>query len=261
MIEGLDESNVDELLDILGTKPLANITMIADCTQLKPWCDIRILKQNGKLTAAFSLYHDLDFLAGAFWTESSASLQALMRDFDDQIRGKSLVVICNEDQLKILGEVCDNVTPFRERQMTANTSSNLIDWGHTEPEKLSPLDADELRRLYVNCGIPAWTPSVLELGPFYGIRDVKENIVCVAGVHYVTRFGAEIGNVATHPDYRRRGLASSCIRAVADELLNDIPIVILHFFEENKPAQLLYERMGFSYTKSDPVYFTRVDFD
>jgi len=67
--------------------------------------------------------------------------------------------------------------------------------------------------------------------------------------------------VATHPDFRRRGLASSCVRAVADELLIDIPIVILHFFEENRPAQLLYERMGFSYSNNDPVYFTKVKFD
>ncbi|NOR38720.1 MAG: GNAT family N-acetyltransferase [Candidatus Thorarchaeota archaeon] len=261
MIEDLDESNVDDLLGILASKPLANITMIADCTQLKHWCDIRLLKQDGKLTAAFSLYHDLDFLAGAFWAESSASLHTLLRDFDDQIRGQSLVIICNEDQLKMLSAVCDNVVPIRERQMIADNSSNLSEWGDVPPEKLSPLDADDLRKLYINCGIPAWTPSVLELGPFYGIRDVKENIVCVAGVHYVTRFGAEIGNVATLPDFRRRGLASSCIRAVAEELLDDIPIVVLHYFDENRPAQLLYERMGFSYSDSDPVYFTKVRFD
>jgi len=252
---------VDELLGILAAKPLANITLIADCTQLKPWCDIRILKQNGKPTAAFSLYHDLDFLAGAFWAEGSASLLTLLHDLNDQIRGKSLVIICNDDQLRILSAVCDNVEPLRERQMIADNSSNLIEWGDSLPEKLSPLDAVDLRKLYINCGIPAWTPNVLELGPFYGIRDANENIVCVAGVHYVTRFGAEIGNVATHPGYRRRGLASSCIRAVADELLSDIPLVILHFFEENRPAQLLYERMGFSYSKSDPVYFTKVEFD
>jgi len=252
---------VDELLSILTAKPLANITMIADCTQLKPWCVIRILKQDGKPTAAFSLYHDLDFLAGAFWAESSASLHTLLRDFDDQLREESLVIICNKDQLKILSAVCDKVVPIRERQMIADNSSILREWGGIPPEKLSPLDAIDLRKLYINCGIPAWTPSVLELGPFYGIRDAKENIVCVAGVHYVTRFGAEIGNVATHPGFRRRGLASSCIRAVADELLSDIPIVILHFFEENLPAQVLYERMGFSYSNSDPVYFTKVKFD
>ncbi len=257
----MDESNVDELLGILTAEPLANITMIADCTQLKPWCDIRILKQNGKTTAAFSLYHDLDFLAGAFWAENSASLHTLLRDFDDQIRGQSLVIICTEDQLKILSTVCADVIPIRERQMIADNSSSLSEWGDVSPEKLFPLDADDLRRLYINCGIPAWTPSVLGLDPFYGIRDVKENIVCVAGVHYVTRFGAEIGNVATLPDFRRRGLASSCIRAVADELLNEVPIVALHFFEGNQPAQLLYEEMGFSYSKNDPVYFTKVKFD
>jgi len=55
LIEDLDESNVDELLGILAAKPLANITMIADCTQLKPWCDIRILKQDRKPMAAFSV--------------------------------------------------------------------------------------------------------------------------------------------------------------------------------------------------------------
>jgi len=160
---------VDELLGILAAKPLANITMIADCTQLKPWCDTRILREDGTPTAAFSLYHDLDFLAGAFWAESSASLHTLLRDFDDQIRGRSLVIICNEKQLKILSAVCDNVVPLRERQIIADNSSDLIEWGDILPEELSPLDAVDLRRLYINCGIHAWAPSVLELGPFYGI--------------------------------------------------------------------------------------------
>lgn len=134
MIEDLDESNVDELLGILATKPLANINMIANCTQLKPWCDVRILKQDGKPKAAFSLYLDLDFLAGAFWAKSSARLYTLLRDFDDQIQGESLVFIWNQDQLKILTSVCGNVVPLREYQMIADNSSGLSEWGDIPPE-------------------------------------------------------------------------------------------------------------------------------
>ena len=73
----------------------------------------------------------------------------------------------------------------------------------------------------------------------------------------MTSYGTEIGNVATHPDHKRKGYAAACIKAVVDEVLETSELVILHYFDENVPAKKLYEKMGFGYSEADPVYFVR----
>jgi predicted GNAT family acetyltransferase len=118
-------------------------------------------------------------------------------------------------------------------------------------------EAEEMRELYRICGTPAWTPNALNLGPFFGVRNKEGKLVSVAGVHFVTKFGAEIGNIATHPEYRRKGFAACCTAAVTKELLKDSACVLLHFFEENVSAQKMYEKMGFVYSEADPVFFTK----
>jgi predicted GNAT family acetyltransferase len=95
----------------------------------------------------------------------------------------------------------------------------------------------------------------MTLGPFYGIVESNGTIVSVAGVHFATPYGTEIGNIATHPKHRRKGYAAACIKAVVDDVLSTSDLAILHYFAINAPAQSLYERMGFRYSKADPVYF------
>ena len=181
-----------------------------------------------------------------------------MHDMD--VFGKKVVFICTGPQLHLLSKFTRNHTARKERQMCVTQDMKLKSWGDQSPKKLAEQDAKGLRELYAICGIPAWTPTAMGLGPFYGLQDDSGQIICVAGVHYVTPFGAEVGNVATHPDYRRRGLASDCVRAVAEELMLEIPCVALHFFEDNTGAQKLYERMGFEYTHVDPLYFVEAQF-
>jgi predicted GNAT family acetyltransferase len=140
--------------------------------------------------------------------------------------------------------------------MIAGRDTELTCECDTTPIKMTNDYASELKELYRECGTPAWTASALELGPFYGIIK-DEAVVSVAGVHYVTPHGTEIGNVATHPNHRRKGYAEACMKAVVDEVLEESSCAILHYFADNKPAQRLYERMGFEYSPVDPVYFVK----
>ena len=84
----------------------------------------------------------------------------------------------------------------------------------------------------------------MNLGPFYGIIEDDGTISAVAGVHYMTSYGTEIGNVATHPDYMRKGYAAACIKSVVDEVLKTSELIVLHYYEDNIPAQKLYEKMN-----------------
>ena len=73
----------------------------------------------------------------------------------------------------------------------------------------------------------------------------------------MTPYGTEIGNVATHPDHLRKGYAAACIKSVVEDVLKDSNLVLLHYFEDNTPAQRLYEKMGFKYSDADPVFFVK----
>lgn len=256
-IETLSDENIETVLDILSEDALSNIVLIADCTQLRNWCDVRILRNNGRIDAIFSLYSDLDFLATAFWGRNTEFLVEIMEDFSDQLVGKEFIAICTEEQLAQFGEACVILKPIKERQMIADKSTELYCECKQTPVRLSVKHAEQLKELYRLSGTPAWTPNAMNLGPFYGIVEDDGTISAVAGVHYVTSYGTEIGNVATHPDHKRKGYAAACIKSVVDEVLKTSELVVLHYFEENTPAQRLYEKMGFKYSDADPVFFVR----
>jgi RimJ/RimL family protein N-acetyltransferase len=256
-IVSLSEDNLGGVLDILSKDALSNITLIADCTQLREWCDIRVLTRGKQIDAVFSLYSDLDFLATAFWSRDITSLRTIMNTYGQSLAGKKFVAICTQGQLADFGNTCTILEPIKERQMVADRLTLLHCECRQTPVRLSMNDAEGLKNLYKLTGTPAWTPNAMNLGPFYGIIEENGTITAAAGVHYMTRFGTEIGNVATHPSHVRQGYAAACIKAVVNEVLNDSDLSILHYFANNMPAQRLYENMGFRYSKTDPVFFVK----
>jgi GNAT superfamily N-acetyltransferase len=253
----LSDENLDQVLNILSEDALSNIVLIADCTQLREWCDVRILKTDGRIDAVFSVYKDLDFLATAFWSRNVASLREIMSDFADKLVSREFVAICTQEQLNRFSKACVILKPTKERQMIADRSTTLHCKCRRTPVRLTTNEAGRLKELYRITGTPAWTPNAMNLGPFYGIIEGDGTISAAAGVHYVTLFGTEIGNVATHPHYTRRGYAAACVKAVVSEVLSGSNLAILHYFADNLPAQNLYEQMGFRYSNADPVFFVR----
>ena len=93
MILKATDSDIEEVLKIVGKEPLENIILIADLTQLKDWCDIRIHRDGDRIKGAFSLYQDLDFLAGAFWADDSETLGQLIDDFGETLQGAKMVIM------------------------------------------------------------------------------------------------------------------------------------------------------------------------
>ena len=71
--------------------------------------------------------------------------------------------------------------------------------------------------------------------------------VIAYGGCYLLGDGADITNIATHPDFRRRGAAAAILRTLTDcAKEHGMRAVHLEVRQSNIPAVALYERFGFS---------------
>ena len=89
---------------------------------------------------------------------------------------------------------------------------------------------------------------MLETRRYVGIR-VRGELVCVAGVHVwsPTWRVAALGNVATLPEARGRGLATTACAQLCRMLLNDgIDTIALNVRADNAAAIRSYEKLGFA---------------
>ena len=109
-------------------------------------------------------------------------------------------------------------------------------------------DVDELGELYAAAYPGTWfEPRLLATRRYVGIRR-DGRLACVAGVHvHSPRWGvAALGNVATLPELRGRGLARGACAALCGLLLEDgIDTIGLNVHRDNEAAVRAYTRLGF----------------
>ncbi|MBD3408448.1 MAG: GNAT family N-acetyltransferase [Candidatus Lokiarchaeota archaeon] len=256
-LEKLTPENEEEVLELLAKDVLLNLTLIADCTQLRSWCDVSVLYEQENIEGVFSLYSDLSLPAIAFHATSNEKLSILFNTYRTKIGDSDFICICGDKQISMLREICKIEESVFECQMVLPSLSEFNYSTSLTPIALDSKSIPSLNKLYELAGNPAWTPNAIDLGPYYGIVDSSGNILSAAGVHYVTKYAAEVGNVATLPEARKLGYASACVEAVVRDLSNITDTIVLHFFAANDAARKLYENMGFVYSKHNPLYFVR----
>lgn len=114
-------------------------------------------------------------------------------------------------------------------------------------ERLGGGDRDELEALYAKAHPgTAFDPRTLDSGPFFGVR-VGGELVSAAGVHVYSEAErvAVIGNVATDPPFRGRGLARRATAALCEELSARVDFIGLNVAQDNAAAIACYRRIGF----------------
>ena len=126
--------------------------------------------------------------------------------------------------------------------------SRLADRMDAGAVALWPEDLDEVREFYAEAYPGTWfEPRMLETRRYVGIRD-DGRLVCVAGVHVwsPTWSVAALGNVATVPGARGRGLATAACAHLCRVLLEDgIDTIALNVRADNAPAIAAYTVLGF----------------
>ena len=93
----------------------------------------------------------------------------------------------------------------------------------------------------------AFSPLQIESGVFYG-HYAGQELLAVGGTHIVDFAGgaAAIGNMYTHPAYRRRGYSAAILRAIVRELIErGVTNIVLNVDQRNPGAEALYLAHGF----------------
>ncbi len=120
-----------------------------------------------------------------------------------------------------------------------------VDAASAEP--LGPGDAAELGRFYEASYPGNWfDPRMLETRAYVGVRDRGE-LAGAGGVHVLSeeRRVAAIGNVATRPDRRGRGVSRVVVAGVLGRLAGRVDLVGLNVDAANRAAIRCYEGLGF----------------
>ena len=125
----------------------------------------------------------------------------------------------------------------------------LAPYDTEDVEPLTPAHLDEVERFYASAYPGTWFQArMLETGRYVGIRR-DGALVCVAGVHvWSPAWGvAALGNVATLPEARGRGLATAACARLCRVLLEDgIDTISLNVRADNHSAIRAYEKLGFA---------------
>lgn len=112
--------------------------------------------------------------------------------------------------------------------------------------RLGRQDLDDILRLYGSSYPDNWfDPRMLQSGQYFGLRRGQE-LVAVAGIHvYSERYGvAALGNIATHPERRRRGYARLVTARLCQSLCERVDHIGLNVKADNRAAVSLYRGLG-----------------
>jgi len=119
--------------------------------------------------------------------------------------------------------------------------------GLRSPVRLGPTDEPEILEFYEAAYPDHWfNPRMLATGCYLGAR-VDGRLASVAGIHvYSPQYRvAALGNIATLPEYRGRGLAGHLTYQLCRGLSRTVDYIGLNVREDNPAARRCYQRLGF----------------
>ena len=126
---------------------------------------------------------------------------------------------------------------------------------------LTPAHLPEVAALEALCFHAPWSEQSLRMlcgEQGFGLVCLTEEgrVAAYVGVLTVLDEG-QITNVATHPDFRRRGCANAVLTALLDVCRKrDICSLSLEVRESNAPAIALYEKHGFQTAGKRPGFYS-----
>ncbi|MCG8349086.1 MAG: GNAT family N-acetyltransferase [Chloroflexales bacterium] len=245
-IDDLDDTWLPHVVAYLRRSPYRNALQLSNVTQLRQRCAVVLAHSNGLVQGVASHYRDLPFLGLTFVAELGETLPRLLEALANKVpalRTATLTAIFPEHRAKQLAEYVHIKSQAIAWQMVVEPETLRA---HETPsvQRLRFEDLPAMNELATQCGLVAWRPDVFHNGPAFGVFR-EGSLAAMAATHFATPDVIEIGNIATHPDYRRQGLASACTSALASACFALAPRVYLMVMAENTAAYETYGKLGF----------------
>ena len=130
------------------------------------------------------------------------------------------------------------------------------------PEKLTAAHIEGVAKLEKLCFSQPWSANSLELltkeGIGVGMVCSADGNVCAYGGMMVAVDEGQIINIATHPDYRRRGYGKAIVEALIKYAkINGLDSISLEVRESNAAAIELYSSLGFKVEGKRRDFYTK----
>ncbi|WP_310742345.1 GNAT family N-acetyltransferase [Microbispora sp. H13382] len=140
------------------------------------------------------------------------------------------------------------------------TGDDVIPAPDEEAVRLGPADVPEMLDLVARTQPGPFRPRTVEMGTYLGIRR-DGALVAMAGERLHPPGWTEISAVCTDPAYRRQGLASRLVPAVAAGIRARGETPFLHAAASNTSAIRVYEGLGFHLRRRTTFATVRVPAD
>jgi ribosomal protein S18 acetylase RimI-like enzyme len=218
---------------------LADFTFIADVTTLSSDCCFV-----GEAETLVARYDGLPFSAVAFHGDDLARIVELTRRL--LAPEQAFYCLVGEEQWPSLQAAYRVLAINEEWQMVFRGDPDGLDPGSAVP--LGESDWPEMAALAEGEDMMAFEHNPLALGPWYGVRSDRVDgsvLVAQGGTHLQLSRAAEVGNIVTAREHRRRGYASQVVSALVRALHTREKTVFLQVFKTNKAAIACYEHLGF----------------
>lgn len=242
----LDEAWQAPAVAYLRRSPYRNAIPLSNITQLRKRCEIVLAHSDGNIQGVASYYRDLPFPALAFAAEPGPALPVLLPALAErapELRAAELGTVLPEQRLRQLA-ACAQITALEPEYQMVVEPETLRPRADDSVRRLRPEDLPAMSELAELGGLAAWRPAVIDHGPAFG-AFVDGRLAAMASTHFATTDVIEIGNIVTHPGYRRRGLASACTSALVESCFGLASRVYLMVLAENDAAFNAYRGLGF----------------
>lgn len=180
------------------------------------------------------------------WGEGEG-VGAILRDYGSLLPGRVRIMA----MVAHLAVMEKTYAPFRMRRMIRmGVDRGSFRPGPFDPASIRPLaaeDGEALATLMEHYPGNAFEPAMFREGFYFGIQR-EGRLVSAAGTHTFSAVHgvAAVGNIVTHRDWRRQGLASAVTSALLARLFREVDRVALNVEESNAAAIQCYEKLGFS---------------
>lgn len=228
----------------LARDPITNVLPLGDLyPPLFDISDVYVAVQDDIIIGVCSIYHAFSIPSLVLGAGASEVKQALIKKALLEIPDM-FVSLCPQDDVSLFEGNATIIHSYSEHQMVTKSSRRLEN-KDIDVTKVSDNEEEALNFFYVEHHAGAWSPIQLKAGPYYCVKDM-DRIVSAAGVHLVTPYVAQLGNIMTDEAYRRRGLATACTSVLAADLALERRMISLFVRIDNSPAIHMYEKLGFS---------------